>query len=370
MKLLLPLLALLTCLNVANVAAQNAKAVVYDTDMAIDDWLALLYLAKRPDVDLLAITISGSGESHCQSALDNARNLLRLAEHPQVPVACGDDYPLDGYFVFPAPWQVDSDTLTGIDIGRWVNRPQHGSASNGHAVEAIHAAIQASTTPVTIVAVGPMTNIAQWLQRYPEDKTKVAELVMMGGSYRAPGNIIVPLFTPNHPNRVSEWNYFIDPLATKLTLEAAGINKVMVGLDVTNTVRLTHAFADNFKAHTGNDAAQFVDQVLDNNRWFIDSGEYYFWDVLAAIVAVSPELCVGENVAVTAVAEPAAAAPYLDSSDLDMPALNAFNQPRRHLDAATAGQVLAVDAGPPTSICTATQADKVFSLFTQTLTNQ
>ena len=41
----------------------------------------------------------------------------KLADHPRVPVACGDDYPLDGYFVFPEPWQVDSDTLSGIDLG-------------------------------------------------------------------------------------------------------------------------------------------------------------------------------------------------------------------------------------------------------------
>jgi inosine-uridine nucleoside N-ribohydrolase len=368
MKHFLALLVVLANLGWATHCSAASQSIIYDTDMAIDDWLALLYLVKHPGVDVVAITISGSGESHCQPALDNARDLLRLADNAEIPVACGDDYPLDGYFVFPVTWQEDSDTLTNIDIGRWIESPHSNTPSNGHAVDLIHRTIEASTTPITIVAVGPLTNIAQWLQRHPGDKAGVAELVMMGGSYQAPGNILVPGFSDGNPNRVSEWNYYIDPVATREVLNAADLDKVMVGLDVTNTVRLTHPFADDFKVHVGNPVSQFVDQVLDNNRWFIETGEYYFWDVMAAIVAVKPELCSGESIAVTGVAEPAGDKPYLGSSDLTMPALNAFGLPRQHLNAATAGQVVRVETGPVTKVCTETEADKVFADFIETLT--
>ncbi|MEE4192060.1 MAG: nucleoside hydrolase [Halieaceae bacterium] len=351
-------------------ATSAGKPIIYDTDMAIDDWLAMLYLAKHPDVDIVAVTISASGESHCRPGLDNVRNLLKLAGHEQVPVACGDDYPLDGFFVFPEPWQVDSDTLSGIDLGRWVDEPVKGTQSNGHAAELIHQVVNTSVEPVTLVAVGPLTNVAQWLGRYPDDRARVAELVMMGGSYQAPGNIIVPLFTKDHPNTVSEWNFFIDPVATRETLEAEGLERVMVGLDVTNRVRLTHAFADDFKARTRGPAAEFVDGVFDKNRWFIDSNEYYFWDVMAAVVTARPELCQGDAIALSAVDSPSGEPPYLGTSDLDMPATTVRGAPRRHLDAATAGQVVRADQGPVTKVCTATDAEAVFAGFTATLTQQ
>ena len=227
-------------------------------------------------------------------------------------MACGDDHPLDGYFEFPKPWQVDSDTLSGIDLGQWLKEPVADSASDGHAVELLHRVIEATDQPVIIVAVGPLTNIAQWLARHPADRAGVDALVMMGGAWAVPGNIVVPGFSDDNPNRVSEWNYYIDPVATRLTLEANELEKVMVGLDVTNTVRLTHPFADGFKERVNNPVAEFIDQVFDKNRWFIDSGEYYFWDVMAAVVAVTPSLCAGEAIPVTALAKPATSPPLIE----------------------------------------------------------
>ncbi len=361
--------ALILSFTLLSAAAWGGKPIIYDTDMAIDDWLALLYLAKHPDVDIVGVTISASGESHCAPGLDNVRNLLALANHPQVPVGCGDDYPLDGYFVFPEPWQVDSDTLSGIDLGRWLPELVQGSASDGHAADLIHRIVSQSPEPVTLVAVGPLTNVAQWLEKYPDERGDVAALVMMGGSYQAPGNIIVPLFTKDHPNSVSEWNFFIDPVATRETLEAEGLARVMVGLDVTNRVRLTHAFADDFKARTRGPAAEFVDGVFDKNRWFIDSKEYYFWDVMAAVVTAEPGLCKGKAIPLSAVVAPAGDLPYLGSSDQSMPATTARGTARQHLNAANAGQVVAADSGPTTKVCMETDADAVFEGFTATLTN-
>ena len=348
--------------------AVHAKPVIYDTDMAIDDWFALLYLEAHPDADLLAVTLSTSGETHCQPGLSNVTNLLKLHSPREVPIACGDAYPLDGYFIFPPAWQKDADTLSGIDLRAWLEQPATEVKSDGHAADLLHKTLQAATEPVTIIAVGPMTNIAQWLTKYPDDISRVEELVIMGGAYEASGNIIVPNFTDNNPNKVSEWNFFIDPIATQQILEA-DIPKVLVGLDVTNTVRITHGFADNFKNHVNTKASQFADKVFDNNRWFIDSGEYYFWDVMAAIVALNPDLCSGNTIPITGLATVAGEAPYVGSSDLSMPSTNAFGKPRQHLLTATAGQVIDASADiPPTKVCMATNAEAVFAEFIQRLT--
>lgn len=366
MKPLLKLCILIGSLSLT--LGASAKPVIYDTDMAIDDWFALLYIALAPDADLTAVTISASGESHCQPGLNNADNLLQLAAHTTIPIACGDSYPMDGYFIFPPEWQHDADTLSGIDLKHWLGQPVTARKSDGTAVELLHRTISTSDEPVTIVAVGPMTNIAQWLVKYPNDIKNLESLVIMGGSYRSPGNIIVPNFTDSNPNTVSEWNFFIDPVATKIVLDAA-LPKVMVGLDVTNTVRITHSFADDFKAHVKSPASEFADKVFDNNRWFIESGEYYFWDVMAAIVALHPNLCRGEMISVSGSAELAGTSPYLGSSDLSMPALTPEGDKRQHYNAATAGQVIDAKTTPPTLVCTSTNAAEVFEEFIQTLTS-
>ena len=357
------------CLSLSlSTTAASAGPVIYDTDMAIDDWLALLYLLAEPSTEVVAVTISASGETLCQPGLDNARNLLALAGKSGVPVACGDDYPLEGFFVFPDLWQQDANTLSGIDMRQWIEKPVANTASDGHAVDLLHKTIADSSEPVAIVAVGPMTNVAQWLARYPDDRKGVSELVMMGGSYKAPGNIIVPNITADNPNHVSEWNYYIDPIAAQQTLTADNLDKVMVGLDVTNTVRITHPFADQFKERVSGPLSEFVDQVFDKNRWFIDTKEYYFWDVMAAVVAAEPELCSGPSIPVTAVAELADDSPFLKSSDLSMPKVNAAGGTRRHLKAANAGQVVGAEKGAPTKVCMGTDGKRVFAAFTDALT--
>ncbi|MEM6605264.1 MAG: nucleoside hydrolase, partial [Pseudomonadota bacterium] len=248
-------------------APESAIPVVFDTDMAIDDWAALLYLAKNPKLDLLAVTVAGSGEAHCEPGVRNAIALLTLADpHHQVPVSCGDAVPVDGYFVFPVPWQQDMDSLSGVTIP-----DGYQDADPRHAVDLMHDVLTATSQPVTLLATGPLTNIAQWIERYPADGQSIERLVIMGGALDVPGNIIVPGFTDDNPNRRAEWNIYVDPVAADQVLRSA-LPKELVGLDVTNDVKVTEAFAQQFKARANNPAAMFWDRVLDANDWFIESG--------------------------------------------------------------------------------------------------
>ncbi|GLS25705.1 nucleoside hydrolase [Marinibactrum halimedae] len=339
-----------------------AEPVIYDTDMAIDDWTALLYLAKHPEVDIKAVTVSCSGETRCKPGVENVISLLELADNTQpIPVAHGDAYPLDGYFVFPVEWRDDSDTLSGVPIDKPSYKP-----SNKHAADVIHDIVNASKEPVTLIAVGPLTNVHQWLERYPQDKPKLGRLVIMGGSLDAKGNIEVPLFTKGHPNKKAEWNLFVDPVATEFVFKS-GLPIEMVGLDVTNKVKVTAEYVANFKKLVNNPTAKFVDQVYDKNDWFIASGEYYFWDVLAALVVTNPELCVAEktpiNVAVDYVEKPV----YTKTTDTSMPAKRWDGKPRRHIDESTAAILSRAKSGPKVDVCMKTNAKKALKIFTDTL---
>jgi inosine-uridine nucleoside N-ribohydrolase len=355
-------LALCLVLHMARAAPAERVPVIFDTDMAIDDWAALLFLARHPAVDLRAVTVAGSGEAHCEPGVRNAQALLELVDPAlRIPVACGDAYPLDGYFVFPVEWQEDMDRLSGVAVPA-----PRATPDPRHAVEVLHDTLAGSAVPVTVLATGPLTNIAQWLERYPADATAVDRLVIMGGALDVPGNIIVPGFTDHHPNTRAEWNLYVDPVAADRVLRSP-LPIELVGLDVTNGVRVTQAFAERFKARADNPAAAFWDAVLDANDWFIASGEYYFWDVLAALVVVDgTRFCRGETLALASRFEETDE-PWWPTSDRSMPGKTAAGEPRRHFAAASAG-VLERRSGRANALfCRETEAGAAFDLFIDTL---
>ncbi len=83
-------------------AQDGPRPVIIDTDLAADDWLAILYLLQRPEVSVKAITLTGAGEVHCDPGVANAMKLVALATDEAIPVACGRETPLAGDHTFPA----------------------------------------------------------------------------------------------------------------------------------------------------------------------------------------------------------------------------------------------------------------------------
>ncbi|VUD68757.1 Pyrimidine-specific ribonucleoside hydrolase RihA [Thalassocella blandensis] len=335
--------------------------VIFDTDMAIDDWSALLLLAKHPKIDLLAVTANGVGETRCEPAMKNIPALLDLTPASnEVAFACGDDYPMEGYYAFPEPWRKQADTLSGVSLPESKRK-----MDTQHAVDLIHQKIKDAKSKVTLIATGSLTNIAQWLTKYPKERDSIARLVIMGGAFDVPGNIIVPGFTDNHPNQHAEWNMFVDAKAAAQVF-ASGLPIEVVGLDVTNQVKVTKAFAKEFKSKASTPAAEFWDKVLDDNDWFIDSGEYFFWDVLAALVVIDRSFCKGEMASVT-VTHDKAEKPWEPSSLKSIPETTTEGKKRQHLSAKTAGVTRIGGNNPKVKICRKTQADKAFKVFTDTL---
>ena len=125
----------------ASAGSATSRAVVIDTDMAVDDWLAILYLLGRPEVEVLAITVAGTGESHCGPGIRNARALVALAGQPDIPVACGRETPLEGNHAFPGPWRDSVDGLLGLSLPDGPNQ-----SASGTAVELLGSALGSSPT--------------------------------------------------------------------------------------------------------------------------------------------------------------------------------------------------------------------------------
>lgn len=97
-------------------AASAPRPVIIDTDMAPDDWIAILYLLQRPDIEVKAITVAGTGEAHCHPGVQNALGLAAVAGKTGIPVACGRETPLQGQNVFPTEWRETADNMAGLSL--------------------------------------------------------------------------------------------------------------------------------------------------------------------------------------------------------------------------------------------------------------
>jgi inosine-uridine nucleoside N-ribohydrolase len=273
-----------TALPVASstVSTVPPRPVVVDTDMAADDWMALLYLLRRPDVDVKAITVTGAGETHCDPGIRHALGLVALAHRGSIPVACGRSTPLQGDHAFPASWRADVDNLLGLTLPNSTT-----TAVSQTAVDLLTSAIQSSPQKVALLTLGPLTNVAEAVQRTPSLVKKLAMIYIMGGAVNVPGNIAQS--GTGIANQVAEWNLYVDPYAAQVVL-ASGAPITLVPLDATNHVPLTDAFYRRLQGDHVSPVAGFVFDVLTQRYPLIQAGGYYFWDPLAAAILVDESL--------------------------------------------------------------------------------
>lgn len=188
--------------------------VVLDTDPGQDDALAILLALASPELDVLAVHAVAGNVPVAQAAV-NARRVCALAGRTDVPVRAGAAGPL----VFPletAEFVCGPDGLAGHDLP-----PPTAPLAPGHAAVELCRLLRAQPEPVTLLMLGPLTNLALALRLDPGIAPHVARVVLMGGS-RDTGNM-----TP-----AAEFNAYVDPHAMAVVL-AAGWPVVMLGLHVT-----------------------------------------------------------------------------------------------------------------------------------------
>jgi inosine-uridine nucleoside N-ribohydrolase len=201
--------------------------IVLDCDPGHDDAIALLLALASPELELLGVT-TVHGNQTLEKTTANVLRVLELAGREDVPVAAGAERPLVRELTVAAHVHGES----GLD-GPALPDPR-GVPVGQEAVDFLIERIVGSPRPVTIVATGPLTNVARLLKRIETENLE--RIVLMGGSI-AEGNM-----TP-----AAEFNVWADPEAADRVFHA-GLDVTMIGLDVTHKALVTPAIAERLRA--------------------------------------------------------------------------------------------------------------------------
>jgi pyrimidine-specific ribonucleoside hydrolase len=263
------------------VVASAAEPVIVDTDAGSDDLMALSFLLSRPDVRLEAVCIA-NGLAHVEPGGRNVLRLLALAGRGDVPVYLGRPAPLAGDNEFPAEWRRDADEMRTVSLPDAARSPQRQPAA------AFLARRLSAAAPVRILALGPLTNLAEAFQRNPAAPRGISDLVIMGGALRVPGNLgDGGEFQTG--NTAAEWNIFVDPQAAAQVF-ASGAPIRVVPLDATNRVPIDTAFLNSVERAARTPLARVVAEVLAGEKEHIERHMFYAWDPLAAVALVDPRM--------------------------------------------------------------------------------
>lgn len=249
--------------------------LLFDTDVAGDDLVALAFLVSAQHVTIAAITVSGTGEAHCDGGVDVVLRLLERLDAPDIPVACGRETPLQGTHTFPDDWRAHVDGGSGLDLPSTDRLP-----STFTAVELITSLTEAQDN-LTVLATGPLTNLADALLQDPGLADRLGPGYVMGGALHVPGNLVC--CGAPEDNDVAEWNIYVDPHAANVVVDS-GITPMFVSLDGTNQVPLSREFGQQVIDSAASVPARLVAELFTANPFMIE-GSFYLWDSLAAQVA-------------------------------------------------------------------------------------
>ena len=289
--------------------------LLLDVDTGIDDSLALLYACGSPEAELVAVTCV-AGNVDARQVAENTRAVLELAGRADVEVALGRETPL------VRPLLTTPETHGPRGIGYAVLPPPRRPLSGRHAADLIIEEARRRPGEITLVTLGPATNLAVAVLREPELPLLLRRWVLMGGSYRSAGNTAP----------TTEWNASVDPDALKIAIAAFGDPVVVerrraaglaglplaLGLDVTERAKLVpeHVAALVRRAGSRPDPARdeaagsaathpVIRYVEDALRFYMEfhsryDGFYgaFIHDPLATAAALDPSLVRTEDLAV------------------------------------------------------------------------
>jgi inosine-uridine nucleoside N-ribohydrolase len=224
------------------------KKVIIDTDPGVDDAVAIMFALASGQLDVLALT-AVSGNLQADAASVNARKILSLVGADFIPVAKGPQTPLARPYPRD-PFSHGDDGLAnlGVAVSSLPEDPRPA-----HMV--ILDLVNHYPGEITVLGLGPLTNVALAVQADPKLPEKVAELIIIGGSYGL-GAVASQRATGDNP--VSEWNIYVDPEAAKIVFEA-GFRLLAIGLDVA-----THPQVDLSQDHRERLAAS-----AKRSAWFL-----------------------------------------------------------------------------------------------------
>ncbi len=251
-------------------AATSAGEIVFDTDCGFfgDDGSALVMVLRSPEnVRVTAITtVSGNVWAAAGSAY--VTQILGLLGHPEMTPRVGAQRPL-----------VHTAALAGLEgpiefQGAFDHPLEMAPPERVTAVAAMAAAIARRPGQVTVLALGPMTNVAILLRLHPDLESKIRRIVFMGGNVHVPGN----------SSRAAEFNFWFDPEAAQIVLRSAIPEKVMFPLDICNRAVLNKARFDEIVAAGTPVTQRYREDYGLRYPGFLKNpaATGYLWDELAA----------------------------------------------------------------------------------------
>ncbi|KAK6130586.1 hypothetical protein DH2020_035678 [Rehmannia glutinosa] len=222
------------------------KKIIIDTDPGIDDAMAIFLALQSPEVDVIGLT-TVYGNVYTTLATRNALHLLEIAGRTDIPVAEGSHVTITKGTKLRI-----ADFVHGTDgLGNQNFPPPKGKPIEQSAAEFLIE--QASLYPgkITVVALGPLTNIALAIQSDSSFVENIGQIVLLGGAFSVNGNV----------NPAAEANIFGDPDAADLVF-TSGADVLAIGLNVTHQVVLTDADRDKLAESSGK-FAQYLCKILD-----------------------------------------------------------------------------------------------------------
>jgi inosine-uridine nucleoside N-ribohydrolase len=281
---LITLLAVVSCVALSP-AADARDRVIVDADMSFDDAATLAYLAQADRhgfLDLEAVTVSLSGAGYTGRGLSHARCLLQKLGPRGVPVSDGDTLGAN-----PLPEAIRS----------YVDRVVHNAArlgettecpdvpTEGRAARLLAAKIRSSRRKVTLIALGPLTNVAQALRRRPSLARRIERVFIMGAG-TTHGNLCCG--AGDGTDHGQEFNFWADPAAAQEVFTALSGRIFLTALNATDHVPITFGYYDRIGADRKTEATETVHQILSDPdvQGFMRQGLMYWWDPLNAAASI------------------------------------------------------------------------------------
>jgi len=268
-RILFSLLVFLT----AALSQTTPRRVIIDTDPGTDDALAILLALNSPEFKVEALTVvPGNVDAH--QGLENALKIVSLANRCDVAVAAGAQHPLNQKLITAAFWH-GKNGLADIELPHSKCKPDSRFGPD-LLIEMIHK----YPHEITLIPVGPLTNIALAVSKDPSIATLVKDIVIMGGSISG-GNV----------NAVAEANIYNDPEAAQIVFNA-GWMVTMVGSDVGERTLITRKYLTQLQSSHGPESdfiAKIAEFYLDRAEKSGYSGAAMY-DPLAVGVALDPAL--------------------------------------------------------------------------------
>ena len=268
----------LLLLSALNPSAFAAKKIIFDTDPGTDDALALMLALNSPELDVRAITVV-PGNVTAEMGLENALRMVSLANRCDIPVAAGARHPLFQKLITAEFWH-GKNGLANVELP-----PSKCKVDARFGPDLIIQLVHASPHEITLVPVGPLTNIALAVEKDPSIVPLVKEVILMGGSITG-GNV----------NASAEANIYNDPEAAQVVFQA-GWPITMSGLEVGDKAMLTPKYLDEL-AKTHGPMNDFIVAVL---RYLVGLSMQFgeagtpMYDPSAVAIAIDPTLVKTQN---------------------------------------------------------------------------